>query len=358
MPVWKPTAGYIWNSFHLSHKRHLFITGTRGAGKSTLLAALAPNCPGITTHAEPGMAVFLKENGTSSQAIIGTYSPSVPGPENRMRPLPSGFSALGIPALVRCAASESAWVTIDEIGYLEAASPDYCAALEQLLDVKPVIAVVRKQDLPFLNRLLAREDAFVLDLDAPLSGTGCVIMASGLGKRFGGNKLMADFHGKPLIAHALEATRSIPNRVVVTRHQDVADYCREQGISTVLHAEPYRSDTVRLGLQALPELTCCLFCPGDQPLLRSETVNTLALTARQLPRRILRPSAGNTPGAPIYFDKAFFPELCSLPQGKGGGHLVKLHPEAVTLLPIAQPQELRDIDTPQDLRELLEQGTR
>ena len=28
---------------------------------------------------------------------------------------------------------------------------------------------------------------------------GCVIMASGLGKRFGGNKLMADFQGKPLL---------------------------------------------------------------------------------------------------------------------------------------------------------------
>ena len=28
---------------------------------------------------------------------------------------------------------------------------------------------------------------------------GCVIMASGLGTRFGGNKLMADFDGQPLI---------------------------------------------------------------------------------------------------------------------------------------------------------------
>ena len=31
---------------------------------------------------------------------------------------------------------------------------------------------------------------------------GCVIMASGLGKRFGGNKLMEDFHGKPMIQRA------------------------------------------------------------------------------------------------------------------------------------------------------------
>ena len=35
---------------------------------------------------------------------------------------------------------------------------------------------------------------------------GCVIMASGLGKRFGGNKLMADFDGQPLICRALTVT--------------------------------------------------------------------------------------------------------------------------------------------------------
>lgn len=352
--MWKPTADCIWNSFRLSHKRHLFLTGTRGAGKSTLLAALAPNSPGITTRAEPGRAVNLHENSTGYETAIGYFDPAAPGPENRMRPSVFGFLSLGVPALKRCAISDAPWVTIDEIGYLEANCPEYCAALEALLDARPVIAAVRKQELPFLTRLFAREDAFVLDLDAPLSGTGCVIMASGLGKRFGGNKLMADFRGKPLIAHTLEATQNIPHRVVVTRHQDVADYCGKLGIPTVLHTDPYRSDTVRLGLEALPPLERCHFCPADQPLLRPATVNTLALTARQLPGRILRPSAGTTPGAPICFDKAFFPELLHLPQGKGGGYLVTTHPEFLTLLPIAHPQELRDVDTPEDLRELVE----
>ena len=36
----------------------------------------------------------------------------------------------------------------------------------------------------------------------PPKSLGCVIMASGLGKRFGGNKLMADFHGQPMIARS------------------------------------------------------------------------------------------------------------------------------------------------------------
>ena len=48
---------------------------------------------------------------------------------------------------------------------------------------------------------------------------GCVIMASGLARRFGSNKLLADFGGRPLLCRALEvtATPALAARVVVTR---------------------------------------------------------------------------------------------------------------------------------------------
>ena len=35
---------------------------------------------------------------------------------------------------------------------------------------------------------------------------GCVIMASGVSRRFGSNKLLADFGGRPLLCRALEVT--------------------------------------------------------------------------------------------------------------------------------------------------------
>ena len=34
---------------------------------------------------------------------------------------------------------------------------------------------------------------------------GCVIMASGEGKRFGSNKMLADIYGKPLIARTIDS---------------------------------------------------------------------------------------------------------------------------------------------------------
>lgn len=187
---------------------------------------------------------------------------------------------------------------------------------------------------------------------------GCVIMASGLGKRFGGNKLMADFNGKPMLLQALNASRNFKeNRVVVTRHEDVAKLCREHGVRVVLHDLPHRSDTVRLGLEALGDVDACMFLPADQPLLRPETVDLLISHWETNPQSIVRPFCEDIPGSPVVFPGWAFPQLRDLPEGKGGGWVIKQHPECVAALPISDPYELMDADTPETL-EILRQMVR
>ena len=179
---------------------------------------------------------------------------------------------------------------------------------------------------------------------------GCVIMASGLGKRFGGNKLMADFCGKPMILRALKATEGLfDHRVVVTRHESVADLCRELGAEVILHDLPHRSDTVRLGLEALPDLDCCMFLPGDQPLLRRETVALLLETWKAHPESIIRPVHEDTAGSPVVFPAWTFPELRELPEGKGGGVVIRKYPDQVHHVSVANAFELADADTPETL---------
>lgn len=270
-----------------------------------------------------------------------------------MMPSLHGFAALGIPALRRCRESESSILSIDEIGYLELQCPEYCRELEALLETKQVIAALRKQPLPFLQKLLMREDVFTVDLDAPFGSPGCVIMASGLGKRFGGNKLTSPFLGKPLIEWALDATDGVfARRVVVTRHEDVATLCRKRNIPAIVHDLPFRSDTVRLGLEAMADLSGCLFCPGDQPLLSADTVRALALCAVNAPDAIWQPRCGDRRGAPMFFPKRTFAQLLSLPEGKGGSFVAKSHPDWVQTLAIEADRELEDIDTPEDLLRL------
>ena len=183
---------------------------------------------------------------------------------------------------------------------------------------------------------------------------GCVIMASGLGRRFGGNKLMADFRGAPMIQRALDATEGLfSQRVVVTRHEAVADLCREQGIAVVFHDLPHRSDTVRLGLLAMADLDGCMFLPGDQPLLRRETVEMLLEKWKEDQDMIVRPIFEDSEGSPVLFPSWAFRELMELPEGKGGGVVIKNHPHAVCRVSVADPFELADADTPETLEFLV-----
>lgn len=383
MPVYRLTEDCIWNSFRSSGKRHLILTGDRGSGKSTLLSGLLRKLsssgpvPGVTTWAEPGQAVYLRENISEETVQVGRFDPLLPGRENRMRPLPEGFQEAGVRMLGRLAEQEGEWASIDEIGYLESGCADYCDAVRRLMERKRLAAAVRRQELPFLTELCGRPDVFLVDLDAPFGKLGCVIMASGLGKRFGGNKLMAELKGKPLIQYALDATEGIfERRVVVTRHKEVEELCRRQGVPVVFHSLPYRSDTVRLGLESLGAgtdagksgteaeikiappaengLEGCMFCPGDQPMLGRETVASLALCAASGKNTIWRAAWNGQEGSPVLFPARVFPELLALPEGKGGGFAAGKHRELVRTVSARSQWELKDVDCLEDLELLAE----
>ena len=256
MPVYRPAASSILRSFRASGKRHLLLTGGRGSGKTTLLRALmpslCPDAPMLLTAAVPGRWVEMRDTAAGAAAVIGRFDAALPPGENRMRPVPAGFAAVGLPALQRMAAA-GGWAVLDELGYLESGCADFQQSVLDLLKVCRVLAVVRKQDTPFLRALCADPDAFVYDLDCPVPPLGCIVMASGLGRRFGGNKLMAELNGRPLAVHALAlaAAPVFAGRIAVTRSAEVESLCRAGGFPVLRHAEPRRSDTVRLGLTAL-----------------------------------------------------------------------------------------------------------
>lgn len=191
------------------------------------------------------------------------------------------------------------------------------------------------------------------------AGLGCVIMASGLGRRFGGNKLMVDFMGKPLIQWAMDASDGLfKRRIVVTRHADVAALARDNGIPALLHDKPHRSDALRLGLEAMQDMDGCLFCPGDQPLLRKESLAAMAQAVAQEPDAICRAAFSGRAGAPVLFPRWTYPELMNLPEGRGGSFIANMHPGHVRLIPVQHEWELKDVDTPADLDLLLEEAMR
>lgn len=219
-------------------------------------------------------------------------------------------------------------------------------------------------------------------------------MASGVGARFGGNKLMAELCDAPLVGHVVRATDDLfSRRVVVARHADVAALCETLGAQVILHDEPCRNDTVRLGMEAMDGCDTVTFVQGDQPLIRPASIVALLRAAerdaagaarrdaarRDAARRdaaesdvagaakhdavgcnvaesgvarIWRTSFDGVPGAPVLFPSWAFDELRSLPRGKGGGFVAKAHAECVRTIEVSSEWELFDVDTRDDLEQL------
>jgi len=199
------------------------------------------------------------------------------------------------------------------------------------------------------------------------SELACVVMASGLGTRFGSNKLLAQLEGKALIERTLDALlqAGINSIVVVTRSKEVRKIAQGFICPTILHQLPYQSDTVALGVKYWQAhksgIKGLLFSTGDQPLLKPSTIQQLCQAylqsykeppAAQIYRLAQLQDKQLVPGNPVIFSPELWPELLQLPQDKGGSTLCKKYPEIVHTI-TATPNELLDIDTREDLQKII-----
>lgn len=352
MPAKEKMTGCIWNSFAATNKKHLIITGSINSGKTTLISHLpvAPSS-GLITYMEKGKGVYLKDLSRGEVVRAGIFDPEIKTATRKMKLIPSAFSSFGKNVLLQCIQSTEEWVLIDEIGYLEVDVTEYINTIASLMDKKRLIATVRKDVLCKLTSLINREDVFFVDLDNQLNNTGCVIMASGMGKRFGENKLLAPFNGKPMAQWIMDLTEGVfEKRVLVTRHREIADIATHKGIDVVLHSLPGRNDTIRLGLEKLGEVKSCVFLPCDQPLIKRETLEKFK--EAYYSDLILRAEFEGAVGMPVLFPSVFFEELKSLPEGCGGNYVIKKHPDKVKYISCLDAYELKDIDTKEDLEKL------
>ncbi len=171
----KLTPQNFFNQYINSGKKHLLITGWRGKGKSTLFAKLvsiiSPDSailPGLTSVYIPKTGVMLRDNISKAEAAVGVYCPEKAEIGKNMIPYADGFYTVGIPALNAVLNSDSKWFSMDEIGFLESKEEQFQQVLLTAMESRNLIAVVRKTEkgaVPFIDKILSREDAFVIDLD-------------------------------------------------------------------------------------------------------------------------------------------------------------------------------------------------
>lgn len=184
---------------------------------------------------------------------------------------------------------------------------------------------------------------------------GCVVMAAGNSVRFGRNKLLAQYEGRPLIQLALQAVPAeLFSRVaVVTQYPEVESLARSFRFQVVSnpHPEAGQSLSVRLGLARMLDCDAVLFQVADQPHLRRSDVEGLLAFYESHPDHIVALGHQGRRGNPCLFPARFFPELLEIEGDQGGSSVIRAH-ESDLLLWEVPTAALMDVDTPQQLHRL------
>jgi len=184
---------------------------------------------------------------------------------------------------------------------------------------------------------------------------GCVLLAAGAGKRFGGGKLLHAVDGEPMIARALRLFSEVPfaARVCVTRAEEteIQLLAHERGIPVAINPDPERGvgTSVAIATEAIlakePALDGILYAVADQPYLTQESVEKLLEAFAEHPNDIISLAFAGRRGNPAVFSAEFYPELCALKEDTGGNAVMKRHPDRLRLVEAGSAEELRDIDT-------------
>jgi molybdenum cofactor cytidylyltransferase len=179
--------------------------------------------------------------------------------------------------------------------------------------------------------------------------TVLILLAAGRSSRFPhGNKLEAEFLGKPVGLHVVTALESMPfkDRVVVTDGcaLDFPGYHRVHNA----HPEHGLSRSVRMGVESAKTqgAKAVLIALADMPRVTTAHIYRL-LDAADSDDAVVASSDGVQPRPPALFAAGRFDFLLTLEGDTGARELVLAGKHVVTA-----PAELIDIDTPEDLAKL------
>jgi molybdenum cofactor cytidylyltransferase len=184
-----------------------------------------------------------------------------------------------------------------------------------------------------------------------------ILLGAGESKRMGANKLALPWGKKTVFEHCLDTLlRSDVSEVVVVlgkKTKDMRCQLEKTGAKVVLNPF-YRkgmSTSIRKGIRAIdPGSEGILIALGDQPFLKTATINALVRAFTSRKHTIIVPSFQGQKGHPVIFHRKYEKELLRL-KGEGGAKsIIERHPGDVRVVRVTSGGVVKDIDTRDDYR--------
>lgn len=179
-----------------------------------------------------------------------------------------------------------------------------------------------------------------------------VVLAAGLATRFGGDKLLHPYAGKPLAAHIADTLVAMPlaYRLAIVPPAPLTrgKLFGERGFELVTNPDPRAGmgSSLALGARRATELgaDALLVCLADMPNITAEHLR--ALIAASATNDVVATGFDASRGPPVIFASRLFPELATLSGDHGAKHLL-----ATATLIRASSELARDFDTPTDFEQ-------
>lgn len=184
----------------------------------------------------------------------------------------------------------------------------------------------------------------------------CLILAAGAATRFGSCKMIADYKGQPLIAHAIHAANALePQRIVIVTgasHRRIEAYgsTLQHPSFELAYFDGWQSGmgySLAFGTRQLDNDNPVLILLGDQPQVSAGDLRNLYRLWKASPEQIVCAGFADTLGVPAIFPAAFKNQLRQCVGDRGAKQLLFNYAEHV--LAVNMPAAEFDVDTPADL---------
>lgn len=195
---------------------------------------------------------------------------------------------------------------------------------------------------------------------------GAIVLAAGSSTRFGGgNKLLADCGGEPVLARTLGALAEscIPADACLVAtgadHDLLAAIALRFGMNVLYVSEHARGmgTTLASAVRAVEaDIDGVLVMPGDMPAMTAAVIDSVveAFEAARGDRIAYATLSHGEQRNPVLWPRRLFDQLAALEGPHGGKALIGAELSGVVAVPVTNELALRDIDTRAELDKLVE----
>jgi molybdenum cofactor cytidylyltransferase len=194
-----------------------------------------------------------------------------------------------------------------------------------------------------------------------------IILAAGSSTRMGRAKQLMPLGDSTILERTIANVRAVEVNEIVLVLGASAETIRRQlplslleGLNVVVN-RAYRegmSSSLRAGISALDQRSkAALIILGDQPFIRSETMDRVIKAYRRDQAQIVIPSFHGTRGNPVLLDRFVFSEVMALEGDTGCRAIFGSHLEGIAKVEVEDDGILLDIDDPDDYDRLRGKGS-